>query len=348
MSTDVVVPDRAHLPEGSAECTSEYILVCDLPQRVRSLRTSGLKVPDERDPFFVQFHAGLTERLTHALPESRLRVMDMRDLSEDILARAQHLVAEMDKAFIVSSCTEIANPAHGATLEVNRIVDIDGNILGIGARPGHPDLDTQLNAIMHTAAGRSIILMEDGTFTGGTLAEITRRFKNRGAHVAGAVVGFAFPQSLARLRAVFSDEQIHIVEPLNHPVDWVPDHDFFPFMPNCGRVMGFQFNGEPVPFYNYDGSSYTVPYLLPYAPMADWAGLSIDGPELCAFTDFCVASAIELFQRIEKLSERAVMFEDLRRAKPRVGIPISVGQKSLPRMNCSIVDYLRELRVELW
>lgn len=342
MSSADITNDRAH--------HSEYILVCDLPQRIRSLRLSGLKVPDENDRFFAGVREGLTSLLTQALPGVRLRVMDMRDLAENILTKAQNLVAEIDNGFIVSSCMEIANPAHGATLEVNRIVDIEGKILGIGARPGHPDLETQLNAILFSAAGRPLILIEDGTFTGGTLAEITRRFKKRGAHVAGAVVGFAFPQSLERLRAVFTEDQIHIVEPLEHPLDWVPDHDFFPFVPNCGRVVGFCLNGcEPMPLYNYDGSSYTVPYLIPYGPMADWAGIPIKGKELCQFADFCVASAIELFERIGSLSEHVVAFDELRHVKPRVGIPISVGQRLLPHMNSyTIVDYLRELRVEIW
>jgi len=329
--------------------TQEYLLICDLPQRIHSLRFADIEVPSGNDLIFQEISDGLTTHVSKALPEVRVRVLNMQKFSDSILAKANSVVSQLEHGFIVSSCTEIANPAHGMTLEVNRIIDFDGNILGIGARPGHPDLDTQINGVLATAAGRPIVLMEDGAFTGGTLVDIAHRLRARGATIAAAVIGFAFPQSLGKLYGVFEENQIHIIEPLKNPLDWVPDHDFFPFVPNCGRVVGIQFNGEPMPFYTHDGASYAVPYLPPYGPMAEWAGIPIEGPDICHFADFCVSSMIELFSRIDVMNGRKIKFEDIQRVKPRSSIPFTMGQRKLPHLNnFSIVEYLRSLRVEIW
>lgn len=262
----------------------DYLLVCDLAHRVHAFTLAGLSVPEINHPFFSSLYDEAKECLEKVLPESvNLRIIDMEELAESILSKAAKIVSslESDHGFVVSTCTEIAHPVHGGTLEVNRLTGIDGTSLGIGSRPGHPDIDSQVRSIVSAAAGRSLVLIEDGAFTGSTIVNLLECFRQNNADVAGVVLGFAFPESVSVLGSAFDSDKIHTVMEVNNPLDWVPDHDFFPFIPNCGRVVGVRVNGSAYPFYNHMGVSYGIPYLSSYCPMKDWTGINASSRSLC-------------------------------------------------------------------
>jgi hypothetical protein len=324
----------------------DYLLVCDLPQRVRAFRLAGLNVPEINDDCFLAIHEEMSQRFADLLPVgTQLRVIDMSELAESILERAMKIVSDLDHGYIVSTCMEIAQPAHGMTLEVNRLTDVDGKIIGIGARPGYPDLDIQVQAVLSAASGRQLVFIEDGTFTGGTICSIFNRFRKRGASVSGLVLGFAFPESLDRLYASVPRDQVHLIEEVNQPVDWVPDHDFFPCIPNCGRVLGVPFNGSVYPFYGFNGTSYSIPYLVSYCPMGEWTGLTAAKPiELLQLTDFFLRSTIKVFEQLEKLNGKKIKFDDLRHVRPRVSFPFCIGQNGFPLPDdWSVITYLQDI-----
>ena len=168
--------------------------------------------------------------------------------------------------------------------------------------------------------------------------------------MAGIVLGFAFPGSLPQLQRVIDLKKVHVVEEFDDPVDWMPDHDFFPFVPNCGRVIGVALNGAAYPFYNHLGVSYSIPYLSSYCPMREWTGINTSNQTLCGLTDFFLNKAAELFSIMEELNDvKKLMFKDISATRPVCTMPCSVNQSSFyAQSDCRIVDYLNSVRQEIW
>lgn len=325
-----------------------YILVCDLPEKVKAFRHIGLKTPDVSDPFFREVQTGLVQCMKGISPGTNFHIINMEDLADEIFVGAERVRAQMHEGFIISTCPEIAAPMHGATIEVNRMVDEKGRMLGIGPRAGHPPVEVQISGILERSAGSPLVLMEDGSFTGNTLRTIIEALRGGGGQVEAVVVGFIFPEALRLLSEKFSGEIIQI-EQKNHLLDWTPDHDYFPFIPNCGRTLGTMIHGNPYPFYTFDGYAYSVPYLVPYAPFQEWVGLRGGGHAICEFSSFCLEKTRELFAILEKLNGRELTVGDLWDLRPRVAIPYSIGQESFAPMNSvRITDYLSEVITEVW
>ncbi|OGF77314.1 hypothetical protein A3I27_04020 [Candidatus Giovannonibacteria bacterium RIFCSPLOWO2_02_FULL_43_11b] len=324
---------------------SEYIITCDLGNNIARLRHASLKTPKPNDPFFKEFQKEIAHRIESALPKVRVRTINMEDLAEEILEKALEKKSLLKNAAVISTCVEIAAPRRGHTIEINRIVDLNGKILGLGSRPGHPTIDVQIEGILSLAGRQPVVLVEDGSFTGNTICYILKKLRERGLTVDAIVLGIGFPKALENIARVFNGE-VHTVEKFNHLIDWMPDHDFFPFSPNCGRVFGIRLaDGEIFPFYTNDGASYCFPYNSPFGRLTDWA--SVPKEAVVSLSLFCLSQAIELFQRLEKMNDKRIRIADLREVKPAVSIPISVGQRELPRTNTRIIDLLNDACQEL-
>jgi hypothetical protein len=318
-----------------------YVLSCDLATRVRALRQVGLKTPSVDDTIFNRFYDGLTQKIRVALPKDDLRVVKMEDLAEEILAVALMRQVSLKKATVVSSCLEMATPRRGHTIEMNRIIDISGEIIGWGPRPGHPTLDEQLDAI--ATVPQPIVLIEDGAFSGKTLSYVLSKMRHKGIDVNAVVIGIGFLQALTAIRKEFGGEII-VVEQMERIVDWMPDHDFIPFTPNCGRVFGFPMNGDALPFYTYNGASYSVPYIMPFLSMKDmekWTG--IPAKDCRQISLFCIQLTTDLFFQIEQLTGKQVRISDLMGMQPAISIPITLGQQTFPRLDERVIDYLADI-----
>lgn len=272
--------------------------------------------------------------------------MNMEELSMQILAKAHELRKNLLKeSTVVSSCLEIASVRRGLVLEVNRIIDFRGEMLGIGPRPGCPPISEQIRGIKTLAADRPIIIVEDGSFSGKTLSRVLGEFKEIGVEVSAVVLGFMFPEALTLLSRHFKGELI-VINEINHVIDWMPDHDFFPFVPNCGRVVGVSINGGNYPFFNYDGASYSIPYVLPFSPMRDWASLPKDFENKISL--FCMQSSLEIFKLLEKMNNgKEFRIGDIVGVRPLVSIPISVRQKMLPGVDTKVRSFLHDTCHEL-
>ena len=302
----------------------KYILTLDVGNKVKLLRHTGLKTLEPADPFYTGFHDGLVNRIQDALPEVEVEVIHMESLAEKIISRASNECSSMSNAVIVSTCSEIAAPNRGHILEINRLVDSKGNILGLGPRPGHPPLDDQIDGIARLAKDQQIVLVENGAFSGKTLLYVINKFKERGVDLKAIVVGFVFPGSLDAVKKEFSGD-VHVIEEASTPLDWMPDHDFVPFIPNCGRVLGVNMNGSNFPFYSYNGASYSFPYLRPFAPMTEWA--SIPEKDASKISDYCLRKTRDLFLTLEELNGRKIKVKDLaiNPTRSKVSVPFKVS-----------------------
>ncbi|MDO8669636.1 MAG: hypothetical protein Q7K65_05065 [Candidatus Buchananbacteria bacterium] len=317
-----------------------YILTFDLSSKLKLLRTVGLKVPDAKDAIFTEIKNDLTSMVKSCFTDVSVIAVNMEDLSEEILSRAMEHGSSLKDAMVVSTCLEISSLKRGQAIEINRLIDRSGKIIGLGPRPGHGPLESQIQSIAAICRDRSVILMEDGTFTGGTLLQILGMFKEHRINVAAVVLGFAFEAALKNLDRQFNGD-VFVVEKLGKFIDWMPDHDFFPFVPNCGRVIGIPWNGCSLPFYTHNGASYSVPYILPFCPMTKWTSIPED--KALSFSKYCLERDLEIFRELERLNGRRLIIGDLMNIYPRVSIPITVGQKHLPHLDASITEFLSDL-----
>lgn len=342
METTAVLDRHTSAPMGatSTEPKHAYILTFDLSQKVQILRSIGIKTPDVNDTFFEDVRKEIVHKLTGYFPDSEIVSQSMQNLAEEIMMRAVTKKHLLQRGVVVSTCSEISRLRKGHTLEVNRIIDQDGKLLGIGPRPGFPPLDDQIQAIVSIANGDPLILVEDGTFTGNTVLYILDKLKRHNLSVAAIVIGFAFPDAVKKIESHFDGELIVVENPRTY-IDWMPDHDFFPFIPNCGRVVGFQWRNQRFPLYSYNGASYSVPYLLTYCPFSEWT--SINEKHAQDFTVFCAKAGLTLFERINKLNNRQITISDIMDIRPQISIPISVTQEHFPSTSTVITDYLSEL-----
>jgi hypothetical protein len=140
------------------------------------------------------------------------------------------------------------------------------------------------------------------------------------------------------------DGDIIIMREVGVPYEWMPDHDFIPFAPNCGRVYGGKFGREILPYYTHDGMSYSIPYILPFGDPANWA--SIPQKNVVEFSEFCLRAARHMFREIENLNKRDITVKDLIGSTPRISMPMSKGSTQLPNTNMSITDFLTEVLQE--
>ncbi len=325
----------------------KYILTCDLKHKFSQFKHVGLKVPD--GGFFDEFDEKIREFIQSAYPNDEVITFDINQLAAEILSVATQQEAKLG-GFIISTCVDMAVPRRGATLEINRLFDSDGEFLGLGPRPGNISIEAQLQRAAYATQGKPIILVEDGTFSGSTLSFIIQHLKKHNANIQVVVVGFAFSGGLEKIREVFKGEIIAVNE-LDNLIDWMPDHDFFPFAPNCGRVLGVRVNGLHHPFYDYRGVSFSVPYVIPFVSpekMEDWTSIPDINKLHYRFSYHCMEKAVEYYDLLNELNQKKVAVEHLMGVKPRVNISIGTKCNHFPAIHDEIAGYLHGIHSECW
>jgi hypothetical protein len=225
-------------------------------------------------------------------------------------------------------------------MNIDRLFNANGKMIGHGPRPGFKCLDKQLDELVGKIAGRSVVLIEDGAFTGGTLRFVLKELEGRGVRITTIVIGFCKNGSREAVKEVFDGELV-IVHPISNLLDWIPDHDFVPFVPNCGRVLGEQTHEGFMPVFK-DGVSLAYPYILPFGKIEEWASLPIEGAR--ELSKLCLDTSIEIFGQIGQ----KMTIGELLRANPRVSMPIEIAAHGpLVAMDTEIVGFLEQVRKRL-
>ena len=319
---------------------SLFVITNDVGSRISGLRSLGLKTPAADDFIFRKFHENLAERISRMLPEVKVVTYDMNELVRNIWAQALKLKADLSSAVVVSTCAELAETRRGHIVEMNRIVDVEGSIIGFGPRPGAPLIGDQIAGIAEIARGKSVVVAEDGAFSGKTINYLVSRLAKHRIEVAGLVVGICFPKAVESIRRSFNGKFI-VVEETEKPFEWMPDHDFLPFVPNCGRVFGTMFGNEGMPCYTHDGVSFSFPYILPFGDPVNWA--SIPQEHAVDFSLFCLRESLALFRILDEMNGRPLKIRDIMRSTPRVSMPMTRGRRHLPNAGISISGFLSEV-----
>ncbi|MEO8637801.1 MAG: hypothetical protein ABI430_02785 [Candidatus Taylorbacteria bacterium] len=316
------VPEKA---DGHHCAPRQYIVTQTLAEQIDAFANIGLKIPE---PDFIQ---NIENRLVSALKEIFSRnddveiiVIPAREQSREITTTVNRVRKKFHQPLVLSTCPLLSFGADGRSIHLSRIVDIDGNIIGIGPRPRHKLPSQQIADLNPEIADRDVILVEDGAFTGSTLLYSLRLLLEKRARVQAIVLGIMFPEAEKSIRQVYQGEIHYCLKPAN-PLDWMPSHDFFPFIPNAGRVVGYQLGKIIMPVYlNFASASIAMPYVKPYGK-PEWASLPCDHHALNAFSYICLHSAEDIFRRMKDLRGEAIHVGDIIGSNPATYIPVSHG-----------------------
>lgn len=328
-------PDHVH--------AKTYVLTCDLPEKVGQLQSMGLKTPSSNDPFFRDIGHKLASFIELSLPGSEVYSIPMSRLVNDIASAAQAFQNSLSQEiYFVGTCDEITTPVEGHTLSINRLVDTDGESIGLGPRPGFHHLEHQVDQIIAASRHKPLVILEDGSFTGGTVSLIIRLFQEKNKEIAGVILGLGRSQAITKINEIFTGEIIITENITRNIIDWMPDHDFFPAVPNCGKVVGHKPKKQLHPLYTFNGLTFSIPYILPYGPIDEWA--SIENEEVAfKMSLFCIQKTIELFEIIEQLNGKAITTTDFENQRPIISIPFVRGQSFIPKHeNVRLLDYLTD------
>ena len=298
-----------------------YVVTYDVASRLQAFRPKTLTIPRPDDQLFERFHMSLFTEIQKALPGITIDTIEMSELRRKIWEQVDSRITNLDQQAVLSTCQEIADSnqkSEGLILNINRLFNTDGNMIGYGPRPGFNFLDEQLDELIGKIAGRSLTLIEDGAFTGGTLRFVIRELERRGIKIATIVIGFCKNGSREAVKEIFDGELV-IVHPIENLLDWTPDHDLIPFIPNCGRVLGEAIDHSFMPVRSAEGFSRAYPYILPFGKIEEWASLPIEGAR--DLSRLCLDTSLELYGRVcPKMT-----LDELLRANPRASIPIEIG-----------------------
>ncbi|MFA5029926.1 MAG: phosphoribosyltransferase [Patescibacteria group bacterium] len=345
------VPDHHSESEVAGELTRLYAFTWDLGEKMQCFSALGLNVPPANAKIYTETVNDVINELNRVLKPTQARVeaRSTQDLARAIVSRALRHQSDlrsraMRESFVVSTCPEIANIRQGVSLQINRLIDENGRVIGLGPRPGTEPIEDQMEAIAHASGGHPVILMEDGAFTGGTMRFVIEKMREYRLQVIAVVIGMAFPTAKEKIAEVFDGEII--CEEEKDWLDWMPDHDFFPFVPNSGRVFGVSWRGNLGPLYTREGISLSAPYIQPFAPSSKWA--SIPEASFLEFSRFCLDKTLRIFQDLcHRNGDRQLTIGDIIDTKPRVSVPMGMGQKRFPSPSTRILDYLKDCIEEI-
>lgn len=328
-------------PELSTSQKPKYILTLDLGEKLEAFKRIGIDAPGPYDEFTRDLQSEIQSVVKSALPDVEVVPIHMADLSDEVIGASTKLTSTLDDPLVVSSCPEIAYPAGGEKLEINRLINIRGEQIGLGPRPGYPSLKTQVNRIRNMADSRDIVIVEDGIFTGGTVRQIVKEFEAARMNIRGVVAGFSCTKTDTKwfeangydLLTGRSYDEIH---------DWVPDHDFIPFVPGNGKVIGVELGeGSFYPYYDHRRASYSVPYIQPFSSGSEWT--SIPAEKVNEASGKFLSIAFALFKEIERRnSDRDIRVGDILSTRQRSSIPMVLGSENFPPLTSRITSYIRE------
>ena len=331
-----------------------YAVTYDLSSLMQAFRHSTIGVPAEGDPIYRRFERRLFRIIKRHLPDIKvhsIRMSEQRCLAWNEVWKSRK---ETDHYAVISTRHEISDETERASrrirgekhvLNVNRLFGPDGNMLGYGPRPGFEPLDIQFSSIAKKIADRPVILVEDGSVTGGTLLFILDRLKTLGIEVIMIVIGFCCIEAEAAIRQSFRNELV-IVNDLGLIVDWIPDHDLVPFVPNCGRVLGKENAGAFTSVFANGGVTYAYPYILPFGKMQKWASLPEGGA--LAVSKLSLDFGIKLWDAVGKLNGKEIRVGDLTGICPRISIPIEIGNHhEIPHFDLPVTEFLARMRQKL-
>lgn len=329
--------------QGSQEVSKQnYVLTMDLGEKLESFRHIGIRAPGSYDSYTQDIQTELKNALQEAMPPDTTVVpVYMRDLADNVVGATSRVCEDLADPVIVSTCPEIASPSRGVDLEINRLFDSKGRSMGLGPRPGNPSVETQIIRQASKLVGRDVVVVEDGIYSGVTMQHVAKKLQERGIKVAAMVAGFKCINSKLSWLS-HANYELTTTNDYGDVVDWIPDHDFLPFIPGGGKVLGAEFNGKPYPFYDQQKVSYSVPYIRPYGNTTDWASIPHDKTQ--AFSRRCIELTRDLFKEIVRINpDTDVTIGRIVQTRRRTSVPLALESDNFPSLDTPVINYLNEM-----
>jgi len=191
------------------------------------------------------------------------------------------------------------------SLEVTRLVVENGEDKGVGRRSGALSLLQQFKSLRSIGVWE-IALVDDVIFTGSLLERVVHQLLRMGFSIPIICVGVGISEGTERLE--LKGHKVYCVRKYKEVIDEVCERDFYPGIPLSGRSL-------------VGSENIGLPYLLPFGNPGKWA--SIPQEWQVPLSKFCIKQTIELFEEIERCSNRSVSCSELGRSVitlPRDGI----------------------------
>lgn len=317
----------------------DYIVTQSLFDHMSAFKRIGLKTPGKE--LTEEIEKELLQNLKHNFNGTPVSIepIPFNILCDEILSLAYKAKKLHPEAVVVSTVPLIAYEEKGICIEMNRLVDMGGNIISIGPRPGSQSLNQQINMV--AARTKSVIIIEDGSFTGKTLQYLLNLLASHNLTVKSIVLGILFSKASEVLENDYDGEVFCWRKPTNGLVDWMPSHDFFPFIPNSGRVVGHFLGRNCYPVYLHNNVSLCMPYINPYGSPEKWASIRGDARELGRFSTKCLELARMIFEEMEKLNKKTITIDDLLDSYPKTSLPVGINQQEFSDSKESVDSILR-------
>jgi len=254
---------------------------------------------------------------------------------------------ENDHGFWIA-LDDVYIPKADFRIELTRIYDNYGEReLGRGVRPEtNPDnlkiqIDNCRKTYQKAGSPPSVVLADDGTFTGDTVIEILNKLREVGINVTELRMAFATFEGQVNIakaikragrRIIF---EVGLSATKDSIFDWVCERDFFVGVPRSGRTVGTYDLDKVTPIPS-TAPIVGFPYVKPWGPMTEGASISIGQKE---FSARLTSYSIHLWQEIEKLNKITLKVRQL----PRFPGPPKPTEDIL---NMPLIDYLET--IEKW
>jgi len=315
----------------------KYLLTTTLYDNLSAYKRIGLSIPSKE--FIGNIEKELLLMLRENFADDPIEVVEIpfNEMCDGIIAKANRAMQIHPDAVVLTTAPLVAFEAGGECVHLNRLINFSGDIVGIGPRPGYPSILRQLHGIDN----KPIIIIEDGSFTGNSLQSLLNVLPSSD-NVEIIVLGLIFPKAEQLLKKTYKGELHCHLESGDSFLDWMPSHDFFPFIPNSGRVVGGVMGKKHFPYYLYNHASMAMPYILPYGKPDKWASLRGDRRTLSVFSSKCIRMARDIFSEMNRLNDKNLVVGDLIHSNPRTSIPVSCDQEDFSELTESVVDILSE------
>lgn len=160
---------------------------------------------------------------------------------------------------------------------------------------GEKNLLRQLHEIRNQGI-KKVILVDDVIFTGSMIERIQQVLLTINVNVSLVLAGIGIQTGVKRLKT--QGIEVRCVRRYEKVIDQICERDFFPGTPLCGRLVR-------------GSNNIGIPYLLPFGDPAQWASIPTNWHK--PFSQFCIGQTVELFEAIEKASNKIVTCFDLER-----------------------------------
>ncbi|MFA7169684.1 MAG: hypothetical protein WC178_02415 [Candidatus Paceibacterota bacterium] len=252
------------------ETINPYVVSADIYLLMKGwANRRGFVLPEQS--FFSNLREKFSERMREMF--SNFELVSETELVtglEKLLCARGLPVISLDRAYSSS----------GLNLEVSRVVDESGKIVGLKNRPGTPSIRDQVELIRQSGV-QEATLVDDVIFSGSLMKQIIECLEKEGIHIHLVCAGIGIDEGVKVIENVGCE--VKCVRNYTEIIDEVCERDFYPGIPFSGRLLAGEYN-------------FSAPYVHPFGDPIGWASIPVE--YAADFSRFCLLQTISLFEKV--------------------------------------------------